>query len=97
MLYPLSYERRLNPRQCTALGTLPAGASFRAGWHAAALSWAGRLAGHRGHSTREIVAKPHISANTVQEHVTAAFDKFGVRGRRELVVAVTSGRHWPTS
>jgi hypothetical protein len=67
MLYPLSYERRLNPRQCTALGTLPAGASFRAGWHPAALSWAGRLAGHRGHSTRE------------------------------LVVAVMSGRHWPTS
>ncbi len=47
----------------------------------------------RGHSTREIVAELHISANTVQEHVTAAFDKFGVRSRRELVAAVMSGRH----
>jgi len=39
----------------------------------------------RGHSTRQIVQELHISANTVQEHLTAAFDKFGVRSRRELV------------
>ncbi|MFI9100943.1 LuxR C-terminal-related transcriptional regulator [Streptomyces fildesensis] len=42
----------------------------------------------RGHSTRELVDELHISANTVQEHLTAVFDKFGVRSRRELVAAV---------
>ena len=46
----------------------------------------------RGHSTRQIVQELHISANTVQEHLTAAFDKFGVRSRRELVAAVLTGR-----
>jgi DNA-binding CsgD family transcriptional regulator len=45
----------------------------------------------RGHSTRQIVGELHISANTVQEHLTGAFDKFGVRSRRELVAAVLSG------
>jgi DNA-binding CsgD family transcriptional regulator len=45
----------------------------------------------RGHSTRQIVRELHISANTVQEHLTAAFDKFGVRSRRELVAAVLTG------
>jgi DNA-binding CsgD family transcriptional regulator len=42
----------------------------------------------RGRSTRDVVAELHISANTVQEHLTAIFDKFGVRSRRELVAAV---------
>ena len=46
----------------------------------------------RGHSTRQIVGELHISANTVQEHLTAAFDKFGVRSRRELVAAMLTGR-----
>jgi DNA-binding CsgD family transcriptional regulator len=46
-----------------------------------------------GHSTRQIVGALHISANTVQEHLTAAFDKFGVRSRRELVAALLSGHH----
>ena len=46
----------------------------------------------RGHSTREIVTELHISANTVQEHLTAAFDKFGVRSRRELVAAALGGQ-----
>ncbi len=46
----------------------------------------------RGHSTRQIVQELHISANTVQEHLTAAFDKFGVRSRRELVAAILAGR-----
>lgn len=47
----------------------------------------------RGHSTGQIVRELHISANTVQEHLTAAFDKFGVRSRRELVAALLSGHH----
>jgi DNA-binding CsgD family transcriptional regulator len=47
----------------------------------------------RGHSTRQIVRELHISANTVQEHLTVAFDKLGVRSRRELVAAVLTGRH----
>jgi DNA-binding CsgD family transcriptional regulator len=47
----------------------------------------------RGHSTHQIVRELHISANTVQEHLTAAFDKFGVRSRRELVALIVSGRH----
>ena len=47
----------------------------------------------RGHSTRQIVRELHISANTVQEHLTAAFDKFGVRSRRELVASVLTGHH----
>jgi len=46
----------------------------------------------RGHSTGEIVRELHISANTVQEHLTGAFDKVGVRSRRELVAAVLTGR-----
>ena len=45
----------------------------------------------RGQSTRQIVQQLHISANTVQEHLTRAFDKFGVRSRRELVAAVLPG------
>jgi DNA-binding CsgD family transcriptional regulator len=47
----------------------------------------------KGHSTRQIVRELHISANTVQEHLTAAFDKFGVRSRGELVAAVLAGPH----
>ncbi|MFC5664938.1 LuxR C-terminal-related transcriptional regulator [Kitasatospora misakiensis] len=42
----------------------------------------------RGHSTRQLVDELHISANTVQEHLTAVFDKFGVRSRRELVAVM---------
>jgi len=47
----------------------------------------------KGHSTRQIVRDLHISAHTVQEHLTAAFGKFGVRSRRELVAALLTGRH----
>jgi DNA-binding CsgD family transcriptional regulator len=47
----------------------------------------------RGLSTSHIVGELHISANTVQEHLTAAFDKVGIRSRRELVAAVLTGHH----
>jgi DNA-binding CsgD family transcriptional regulator len=42
----------------------------------------------KGYSTREIVDELHISANTVQEHLTAVFDRLGVRSRRELIAAL---------
>jgi DNA-binding CsgD family transcriptional regulator len=46
----------------------------------------------KGHSTQQIVGELHISANTVQEHLTAAFDKVGVRSRRELIAVVLTGQ-----
>jgi DNA-binding CsgD family transcriptional regulator len=45
----------------------------------------------QGWSTRAIVAELHISSNTMQEHLRAVFDKFGIGSRRELVAAL-SGR-----
>src|SRR6516165_2846337 len=47
----------------------------------------------QGHSTRQIVSKLHISANTVQEHLTAVFDRVGVRSRRELAATLLANRH----
>jgi DNA-binding CsgD family transcriptional regulator len=44
----------------------------------------------QGCSTREIVTRLHVSAYTVQEHLTAAFTRFGVGSRRELITAVLS-------
>lgn len=44
----------------------------------------------QGRSTREIVDRLHISANTVQEHLTDVFDRFGVRSRRELIAALAA-------
>ncbi|MER7770901.1 LuxR C-terminal-related transcriptional regulator [Kitasatospora sp. NPDC096140] len=42
----------------------------------------------QGCSTREIVARLHVSGYTVQEHLTAVFARFGVSSRRELIAAV---------
>ena len=39
----------------------------------------------RGASTREISRALYISEYTVQEHLSNAFDKVGVRGRRALI------------
>jgi DNA-binding CsgD family transcriptional regulator len=41
-----------------------------------------------GRSTAEIVAALHITPNTLQEHLRAVFDRFGVGSRRELVAAL---------
>ena len=65
--------RRSSARCCSA----------RTGSPARSPGWSRWSSG--GTPTRQIVEElPHISANTVQEHLTAAFDKFGVRSRREL-------------
>ncbi len=45
----------------------------------------------QGRSTRSIVAELHISSHTMQEHLRAVFDTFGIGSRRELVAAL-SGR-----
>ena len=47
----------------------------------------------QGRSTRQIVSELSISAHTVQEHLGAVFDKFGIGSRRELVAALLGGRH----
>jgi len=47
----------------------------------------------QGLSTREIVDRLFISANTVQDHLKAVFDKMGVRSRRELSAHIL-GRHY---
>ncbi|MBV9412575.1 MAG: GAF domain-containing protein [Acidimicrobiia bacterium] len=46
----------------------------------------------RGYSTRQIVNELQISSYTVQEHLRAVFDKFGIGSRRELVAALLSSR-----
>jgi DNA-binding CsgD family transcriptional regulator len=46
-----------------------------------------------GTPPRQIVQELRISAHTVQEHLTAAFDKFGVRSRRELAAAMLTPGH----
>jgi DNA-binding CsgD family transcriptional regulator len=44
----------------------------------------------RGRSTQQIVNELGISGHTVQEHLGAVFDKFGVGSRRELVAALSA-------
>lgn len=46
----------------------------------------------RGESTRAICETLHISVHTVQDYLTAIFDKIGVRSRRELVGRMLSAR-----
>jgi DNA-binding CsgD family transcriptional regulator len=46
----------------------------------------------QGRSTREIVSELHLSPHTVQEYVRAAYDKFGVGSRRELIAELL-GQH----
>jgi DNA-binding CsgD family transcriptional regulator len=48
----------------------------------------------RGRSTQQIMNELSISANTIQEHLRAVFDKLGVGSRRELV-AVLIGQRTP--
>ena len=46
----------------------------------------------QGRSTRQIVNELGISAHTVQEHLGAVFEKFGIGSRRELVAVLLGGR-----
>ena len=49
----------------------------------------------RGHSTAEIAATFHITANTVQDHLKAIFEKVGVRSRRELAGQLFAQQYQP--
>ena len=46
----------------------------------------------QGRSTAEIIAALHITTNTLQEHLRAVFDRFGVGSRRELVAVLMAQR-----
>jgi DNA-binding CsgD family transcriptional regulator len=48
-----------------------------------------------GHSTSEISHALFISANTVQDHLKAIFQKTGVRSRRELVAQIFTQQYLP--
>ena len=47
----------------------------------------------QGRSTPSIVKELHISANTLQEHLHAVFDKLGIGSRRELVATLSTRGH----
>jgi DNA-binding CsgD family transcriptional regulator len=49
----------------------------------------------RARSTKQISAELHITANTVQQHLTSIFDKTGVRSRRELVSTLMQDQYMP--
>ena len=49
----------------------------------------------RGLSTSEISEVLFISANTVQDHLKAIFEKVSVSSRRELVARIWSQQFWP--
>lgn len=49
----------------------------------------------RGLSTNEIAEQLFISANTVQDHLKAIFQKVGVSSRRELVARIWTQQYWP--
>ena len=42
----------------------------------------------QGVSTAEIGAQPHITVNTVQDHLKSIFDEVEARSRRELVATI---------
>ena len=49
----------------------------------------------RGLSTGEIVARLHITPNTIQDHLKSIFDKTGVSSRRELVASILQEQYLP--
>jgi DNA-binding CsgD family transcriptional regulator len=49
----------------------------------------------RGLSTMELAAALHISANTVQDHLKAIFEKVNVRSRRELAAIIFAQQYLP--
>jgi DNA-binding CsgD family transcriptional regulator len=53
-----------------------------------------RLVAH-GQPTAQIAATFHITANTVQDHLKAIFEKTGVRSRKELVSQLFAQQYQP--
>jgi len=49
----------------------------------------------RGLSTGEIGRSLRISEHTVQDHLKAVFDKFGVHSRGQMLAAVFGGHYLP--
>jgi DNA-binding CsgD family transcriptional regulator len=49
----------------------------------------------QGQSTSQIATTFHITANTVQDHLKAIFDKVGVRSRRELISQLFAQQYRP--